>query len=265
LDFNNIGSWPGALKVIVAALLFAVLLFLGYQFHLKDLQAQLERTEAQEATLRKEFTDKSFKAANLDAYKEQLIEIEDRFGTLLKQLPSDTEVPGLLEDITQMGLNSGLEFESITLQPEVERQFYIELPIKIVVQGNYHDIATFVSSVAGLPRIVTLHDFDIKPVSEGNPDLRNRNIVAETYRDNESGGQQWACSDLSEAAHCCPGRRCCPVVVVTISVTGRPTWRRCGRAPPAISSHCRRLFPMRHSLTVPARCGALSSPRSGSI
>src|SRR5690606_8432866 len=133
LDFNNIGSWPGALKVIVAALLFAVLLFLGYQFHLKDLQAQLERTEAQEATLRKEFSDKSFKAANLDAYKEQLIEIEDRFGTLLKQLPSDTEVPGLLEDITQMGLNSGLEFESITLQPEVERQFYIELPIKIVV------------------------------------------------------------------------------------------------------------------------------------
>src|SRR5690554_3620469 len=93
LDFNNIGSWPGALKVIVAALLFAVLLFLGYQFHLKDLQAQLERTEAQEATLRKEFSDKSFKAANLDAYKEQLIEIEDRFGTLLKQLPSDTEVP----------------------------------------------------------------------------------------------------------------------------------------------------------------------------
>ena len=190
LDFNNMGSWPGALKVIVGVLLFAVLLFLGYHFHLKDLQANLERTERDEVALRKEFADKSFKAANLEAYKEQLVEIEERFGTLLKQLPSDTEVPGLLEDITQMGLNSGLEFESITLQPEVAQQFYIELPIRIVVQGNYHDIATFVSSVAGLPRIVTLHDFDIAPVSAGNPDLLKMNIVAKTYRYNESGGQQ---------------------------------------------------------------------------
>src|SRR5690606_25223997 len=128
LDFNNIGSWPGALKVIVAALLFAVLLFLGYHFHLKDLQAQLERTEAQEATLRKEFSDKSFTAANLEAYNDQCVDAEDRFGTLLKQLPGDPEVPGLLVDICQMGLNSGLEFKSTTLQPEVERQFYIELP-----------------------------------------------------------------------------------------------------------------------------------------
>src|SRR5690606_10924972 len=97
LDFNNMGSWPGALKVIVGVLLFAVLLFLGYHFHLKDLQANLERTERDEVALRQEFADKSFKAANLEVYKEQLVEIEERFGTLLKQLPSDTEVPGLLE------------------------------------------------------------------------------------------------------------------------------------------------------------------------
>ncbi|SDS81520.1 type IV pilus assembly protein PilO [Halopseudomonas litoralis] len=190
LDFNNIGSWPAALKVIVGILVFAVLLFLGYHFHLKDLQTSLERTKGQEVTLRKEFADKSFRAANLDAYKEQLVEIEERFGTLLKQLPSDTEVPGLLEDITQMGLNSGLEFESITLQPEVAQQFYIELPIRIVVQGNYHDIATFVSSVAGLPRIVTLHDFDIVPLSEGNPDLLKMNILAKTYRYHDAEGQE---------------------------------------------------------------------------
>ena len=190
LDFNNIGSWPAALKVIVGILAFVVLLFLGYHFHLKDLQAHLERTQGQEVTLRKEFADKSFRAANLDAYKEQLVEIEERFGTLLKQLPSDTEVPGLLEDITQMGLNSGLEFESITLQPEVAQQFYIELPIRIVVQGNYHDIATFVSSVAGLPRIVTLHDFDIVPLSEGNPDLLKMNILAKTYRYHDAEGQE---------------------------------------------------------------------------
>ncbi|QIB49951.1 type 4a pilus biogenesis protein PilO [Pseudomonas sp. OIL-1] len=189
LDFNNIGAWPGALKVIVAVLVFVILAFLGYHFHLKDLQASLQRSQAQEVALRKDFADKSFRAANLDAYKEQLAEIEERFGTLLKQLPSDTEVPGLLEDITQMGLNSGLEFESITLQPEAAKQFYAELPISIQVQGNYHDIGTFVSSVAGLPRIVTLHDFTIAPVSEGNPDLLKMSILAKTYRYNEAGAQ----------------------------------------------------------------------------
>lgn len=189
LDFNNIGAWPGALKVIVAVLVLVVLLFAGYHFHLKDLQLELERSEAQETTLRRDFSDKSFRAANLEAYKQQLVEIEDRFGELIRQLPSDTEVPGLLEDITQMGLNSGLEFESITLQPEVTTQFYVELPIRIVVQGTYHDIGTFVSSVAGLPRIVTLHDFTIAPVGAGNPDLLNMSILAKTYRYNEAGGR----------------------------------------------------------------------------
>jgi len=189
LDVNNIGSWPGVLKVIVCVLVFVVLLVLGYHFHLKDLQASLERVEAQELVLRKEFEDKSFRAANLEAYKEQLAEIEERFSGLLKQLPKDSEVPGLLEDITQMGLNSGLEFESITLQPEVAKQFYVELPINIVVRGSYHDLATFVSSVAGLPRIVTLNDFVIQPPSAANPDLLTMNIVAKTYRYNEAGGQ----------------------------------------------------------------------------
>ncbi|MEH6563826.1 MAG: type 4a pilus biogenesis protein PilO [Halopseudomonas sp.] len=190
LDFNNIGSWPGALKVIVCVFVFVVLLVLGYHFHLKDLQASLERVEAQEVALRKDFTDKSYRAANLEAYKEQLAEIEERFSGLLKQLPKDSEVPGLLEDITQMGLNSGLEFESITLKPEVAQQFYVELPINIVVRGSYHDLATFVSSVAGLPRIVTLNDFVIQPVNAANPDLLTMNIVAKTYRYNDAGGQQ---------------------------------------------------------------------------
>ncbi|MGB3597608.1 MAG: type 4a pilus biogenesis protein PilO [Pseudomonas neustonica] len=190
LDFNNIGSWPGALKAIVCVLVFIVLLLLGYQFHLKDLQVSLERVESQEVTLRKEYQEKSYRAANLEAYKEQLAEIEERFSGLLKQLPKDSEVPGLLEDITQMGLNSGLEFESITLQPEVAQQFYVELPINIVVRGSYHDLATFVSSVAGLPRIVTLNDFVIEPISADNPDLLTMNIVAKTYRYNDAGGQE---------------------------------------------------------------------------
>lgn len=190
IDFNNVGSWPGALKFIVGLVLLIALLFAGYHFHLKDLQLVLERSEAQEITLRKDFEDKSYRAANLEAYKAQLVEIEERFGTLLKQLPSDTEVPGLLEDITQMGLNSGLEFESITLQPETAKQFYIELPISIVVQGSYHDMGAFVSSVASLPRIVTLHDFSIAPVTEGNGDLLKMSILARTYRYNDTGGEQ---------------------------------------------------------------------------
>ena len=190
LDFNNIGSWPAALKVIVCALVFVLLLVAGYQFHLKDLRVNLDRVEQQEVALRKDFADKSFRAANLEAYKAQLVEIEERFSGLLKQLPKDSEVPGLLEDITQMGLNSGLEFESITLQPEVAQQFYVELPINIVVRGSYHDLATFVSSVAGLPRIVTLGDFTIAPVSANNPDLLVMNILAKTYRYNDAGGQQ---------------------------------------------------------------------------
>ena len=190
LDFNNIGSWPGALKAIVCVLVFIVLLLLGYQFHLKDLQVSLERVESQEVTLRKEYQEKSYRAANLEAYKEQLAEIEERFSGLLKQLPKDSEVPGLLEDITQMGLNSGLEFESITLQPELAQQFYVELPINIVVRGSYHDLATFVSSVAGLHRIVTLNDFVIEPISVDSPDLLTMNIVAKTYRYNDAGGQE---------------------------------------------------------------------------
>jgi type IV pilus assembly protein PilO len=190
IDFNNVGAWPGALKFIVGLLLLIALLFAGYHFHLKDLQLVLERSEAQEVTLRQDFEAKSFRAANLEAYKDQLVEIEERFGTLLNQLPSDTEVPGLLEDITQMGLNSGLEFESITLQPETAKEFYIELPISIVVQGAYHDLGTFVSSIASLPRIVTLHDFTIARVTEGNPDLLKMSILARTYRYNDTGGQQ---------------------------------------------------------------------------
>ena len=113
--------------------------------------------------------------------------MEISFGALLRQLPSDTEVPGLLEDITRTGLGSGLEFEEIKLLPEVAQQFYIELPIQISVVGAYHDLGTFVSGVASLPRIVTLHDFDIKAAGiEGTSKLR-MNIVAKTYRYNDKG------------------------------------------------------------------------------
>src|SRR3989338_297357 len=189
LDFNNVGSWPAAVKFIAGVLLLMAVIALGYNFHLKDLQVQLEAKHAEEVSLKEQFASKAFQAANLDAYKEQMQEMEVSFGALLKQLPSDTEVPGLLEDITRTGLGSGLEFEEIKLLPEVAQQFYIELPIQISVVGAYHDLGTFVSGVASLPRIVTLHDFEIKPISAESASKLRMSIVAKTYRYNEKDNQ----------------------------------------------------------------------------
>jgi len=168
----------------------AAVLGLGYYFHLQDLQLQLEQQRAQEESLKQQFSTKAFQAANLEAYKEQMTEMETSFGALLRQLPSDTEVPGLLEDITRTGLGSGLEFEEIKLQPENTQQFYIELPINIKVIGSYHDLATFVSGVASLPRIVTLHDFEIKPEKSDAAAKLQMSIVAKTYRYNDKGLQK---------------------------------------------------------------------------
>ena len=192
LDVNNLGAWPAAVKVITCGLLLIVALGLGYNFYLKDLQSTLDQHRAEEQTLKEQFSIKASQAANLEAYKAQMVEMDESFSSLLRQLPSDTEVPGLLEDITRTGLGSGLEFEEIKLQPEVVQQFYIELPIQIVVVGAYHDLATFVSGVASLPRIVTLHDFDIKSAEKGeeadvNPSKLRMTILAKTYRYNDEG------------------------------------------------------------------------------
>ncbi|SDG76032.1 type 4a pilus biogenesis protein PilO [Pseudomonas abietaniphila] len=189
LDFNNVGSWPAALKTIAGALLLVLVLAGGYFFYIQDMQAQLDQARTDEVTLKEQFSNKAFQAANLTAYKTQMVEMENTFGALLRQLPSDTEVPGLLEDITRTGLGSGLEFEEIKLLPEAAQQFYIELPIQITVTGAYHDLATFVSGVASLPRIVTLHDFEIKPVDAKSPGKLRMSILAKTYRYNDKGLQ----------------------------------------------------------------------------
>lgn len=187
LDLNNIGSWPAAVKVIAGILAVLLVLVLGYNFHLKDLQLNLERLQGDEGTLKQQFSTKAFQAANLEAYREQMKEAEVSFGALLKQLPSDTEVPGLLEDITRIGLDSGLEFEEIKLLPEVTQPFYIELPIQIKVVGGYHDLATFVSGVASQPRIVTLHDFELVPAEQGSTSKLRMSVLAKTYRYNDKG------------------------------------------------------------------------------
>lgn len=190
LDINNAGAWPAPVKLISGLLLSVLVLVAGYKFHLEDIELQLDKQRAEELTLREQFSTKAYQAANLEAYREQMKEMEVSFGALLRQLPSDTEVPGLLEDITRTGLASGLEFSEIKLLPEVQQQFYIELPIQIVVEGGYHDLATFVSGVSSLPRIVTLHDFEVQPVSKGEPSRLRMSVLAKTYRYNDKGLSQ---------------------------------------------------------------------------
>ncbi len=181
LDINNAGIWPTPIKVIVVLILCGLIAGGGYWFFIKDQYAQLERVEREEASLRQEYEKKAYEVANLEVFKQQMVEMEETFGALVRQLPSDTEVPGLLEDITNTALGSGLALEEIQLQAEQRRDFYVELPINIQVSGTYHELASFVSSVAGLPRIVTLHDFTIKPNS-GNADQLDMQVVAKTYR-----------------------------------------------------------------------------------
>jgi type IV pilus assembly protein PilO len=181
LDFENVGSWPIAIKLIIWVVLIGAVLVGGYYYHVEALQVQLAKVEAQEVDLKKDFEKKAFQAANLDAYRQQMVEMEESFGALVSQLPSDTEVPGLLEDITNKGLLNGLEIASIDLQSETAREFYVELPIAISASGSYHDLGAFISGMAGLPRIVTLHDFTI--TSSGNDaNHLSMNIVAKTYR-----------------------------------------------------------------------------------
>ncbi len=186
LDLDNIGAWPMAIKVIVWVLALVGVLALGYFYHIQKLQQALQTAQGKETELREEFERKAFQAANLQAYRRQMQEMEESFGALVSQLPSDTEVPGLLEDITNKGMMNGLEFNSIELQAEVAREFYIELPIQIVARGSYHDLGAFVSGMASLPRIVTLHDFAIRQQSPDSAIL-SLNITAKTYRYRDEG------------------------------------------------------------------------------
>lgn len=189
LDFDNIGSWPGIIKFILCALLLVGVVVGGYYYHIEDLRIQLDGEKAKEVQLKQEYEKKAFQVANLDAYRRQMAEMEETFGALVAQLPSDTEVPGLLEDITNKGLLNGLEIASIDLQKEQAREFYVELPISIQATGSYHDLGAFISGMAGLPRIVTLHDFNIRATGP-NTNRLSLGIIAKTYRYKDGEGNK---------------------------------------------------------------------------
>lgn len=178
-EFENVGVWPLVVRVALAVGLFALLVALGYYLKMRDLNTEFDQAVAQEARLKKVFEERAFEVANLEVYRLQMEQIEESFQGLLAQLPADTEVPGLLEDITEIGLGSSLQIGSITLQPEQAAEFYVELPIKIAAGGGYHDFASFISGVAGLPRIVTLHNYAIRAIGQNQLQL---SIDAKTYR-----------------------------------------------------------------------------------
>jgi len=184
LDTSDPGRWPLPIRIgAVGAVFVAVVAFGVYMFVIKDEVPLLERVQAEEIELRGQFEDRQRKAANFDAYRAQLAEIERDFGAMLRQLPGKTEVPSLLVDISQTGLGAGLEEQLWQPTLEVQKDFYAELPIKLRYTGSYHEFGNFVSGIAALPRIVTLHDITIRRASgDGSPDELTLDATAKTYR-----------------------------------------------------------------------------------
>ena len=181
LDINEPGEWPQLFKVLAILLLSIVLLVAGYYAIIKDKQVELKALEQKEVELRAEFEIKQAKAFNLEAYREQMKEMRVVFSSMLQQLPRKSEVADLLIDISRTGLINGLRFE--LFKPESERpvDFYAELPISMKVTGNYQQFGEFVSAIAALPRIVTLHNLTMSPVAESSGKM-TMDITAKTYR-----------------------------------------------------------------------------------
>ncbi|ATC96023.1 type 4a pilus biogenesis protein PilO [Pseudoalteromonas tunicata] len=183
LDLENIGSWPLAVKFIAAIGVALAVSLLTYNLFVSGEIEAYDNAVVKEEELRTTFKVKYAVASNLETYKQQMIDMEDKFSQLLKRLPTSNETPGLLDDLSYVGTTSGLTFNKIGWLPEIEKEFYTELPIKIEVVGSYHEFGEFVSKVAQLPRIVSLHDFSIE--SKGDERL-HFSVVAKTYRYEEA-------------------------------------------------------------------------------
>ena len=179
IDFDKMGVWPAPAKIFVLILLVIAIFALTYYVKINDLTDELEGVRAKEISLRKTYETKSFEAANLEAYRAQMVEMDKTFKSLLSRLPSDTQVPGLLDDIGARGRESGLTINATTIEGEKAAEFYIAVPFRINVDGGYHDMAGFISGIASMPRIVTLHNYTITKKGAG---LLNMQIAAKTYK-----------------------------------------------------------------------------------
>jgi len=185
LELENIGHWPPLAKIVLSVFFAIVVFGLGYILLISDKLELLDNASQTEIKLKEEYKTKYHVAANLELFKAQMIEAENLFATQLKSLPESHETPGLLDDITFVGTTSGLNFVNISWQPEINNEIYIELPIEIEVIGSYHDFGNFVSKIAGLPRIVTVHDFVID-MSKDNQSQLSLKLEAKTYRYREA-------------------------------------------------------------------------------
>jgi len=183
LDINDVGRWPFVFRAGVIAAVFVAVCVLGIWFTIiEDKAPVLKRAQLEEQELKIAFENKQRKAANYDAYRAQLSQIEQSFGTMLRQLPGKTEIPSLIVDISQTGLAAGLQEKLFRPEAEIPRDFYAEKPIRIRLSGGYHEIANFVSGIAALPRIVTLHNIDITRENNDNFDRLSLEVTAQTYR-----------------------------------------------------------------------------------
>jgi len=184
LDFNDIGRWPFLFRAMFVGLFFVLVVGVGFYFLVFNEQMpRLERAEQEEQELRASFEQKQKKAVNFAAYQEQLAEIERSFGAMLTQLPGKTEIPNLLVDISQTGLAAGLQEELFQPLDENQKDFYAEKPIKIRLKGSYHEFGKFVSEIAALPRIVTLHDIEIgRESGDSTGEDLVLKVTAKTYR-----------------------------------------------------------------------------------
>ena len=170
IDFKNMGSLPMPVKLVLLSFLFLILMGLGYWFLWSDQMAEIDQAKAKEQELRKVFLDKKAQAIKVDAYKQQMVDIEKTFGALLKQLPDKSQMDGLLTDINQAGLGRGLEFDLFKPGQETVADFYAEMPIQIKIRGNYHDIGAFATDISKLSRIVTLNNLTIAPIGKDTKD-----------------------------------------------------------------------------------------------
>ena len=183
IDFKNAGSLPMPVKLVLLGFMFLILVGLGYWFLWSPQIDEFDQAKAKEDELRQVFTQKKGQAIKIEAYKQQMIDIEKTFGALLKQLPDKSQMDGLLTDINQAGLGRGLEFELFKPGQEAVADFYAEMPIQLRIKGSYHDVGAFATDISKLSRIVTLNDLSITPLNKDTKDsVLVLEAVAKTYR-----------------------------------------------------------------------------------
>lgn len=193
LDPQNMGNWPTAVKMTIYIFVLLLTLALAYFLLIKPILEDIGGQRAQEESLLNQYQEKESKLRNLKLYQAQVEEMEHTFGELLQQLPKETEIPGLVEDINFTGVSSGLRFNNIKVNPEIKQEFFIELPMSVEAQGDYHSFGAFVSGLAALPRIVTLHNFVIETLppekTKSEVPVLKFTVDAKTYRYNDEAGE----------------------------------------------------------------------------